>query len=163
MAYCRNCGADAKNARLCPYCGQAIRGAAYGRGGARGPDFRRSGGGRSGVTNDSYRYYREDGFDPKDVAENRYLAILCYLNILFLLPLLLKPGSAYIRFHCNQGLLLTIFTLLVSVASRMPLFGLIAGAAGSVFAFACFIRGILNAVNGRVKNLPIIGVFTIIS
>ena len=183
MAFCRNCGTDAKdNARTCPYCGRTMPGVSSENQNSNSTGTRRFGGinfsrdnnGRpSGINGnngrrpndtryDGYRYYREDGFDVKDVGENRYLSVLCYFNILFLIPLFLKPGSAYIRYHSNQGLLLTIFTLLVIVAARIPIIGWIIGAIGFLFTLFCLIRGVLNAISGTTHNLPIIGVFSII-
>ena len=46
--------------------------------------------------------------DEKDIQENKILAILCYLGVLFIIPMLLKPSSKFIKFHAKQGLVLTI-------------------------------------------------------
>ncbi len=124
-------------------------------------------------------------FDPKDIEENKIMALFSYLGILFLIPLLAAPNSKYAKFHANQGVVLLITEALGSVAIWIVsfIFGIIAGIGPSflavifgilsflvgiisfVFGIACFvcvILGIVNAVNGKAKELPLIGKVKII-
>ncbi len=59
-------------------------------------------------------------FDQKDVAENKFIAALSYLGLLFLVPLLAKKESPFAQFHAKQGLVLCIAFF---VFSFIPVFG----------------------------------------
>ena len=53
-------------------------------------------------------------FDAKDVADNKAVAALSYISILFLVPLLLKKDSPFAKAHAKQGLILFLFEVVVS-------------------------------------------------
>jgi len=112
--------------------------------------------------------------DPKDVEDNKVMAILAYLGILVLVPILAAKDSPFARFHANQGLILcvvaVVFLIVISILSAIfvfiapflgILFGLINGAVGLGF-FAFMIIGIMNAVQGKMAELPLIGKYRII-
>lgn len=92
-----------------------------------------------------------------DARENRSLGYLCYLGPLLLIPLLTKPNSAFLRFHCNQGIALALFCVLVSICDWLPVFGGLAGAVGTVCAIVWLCKGLSNVSKGRRKPLPVIG------
>ncbi|MEF2920529.1 MAG: hypothetical protein U0O22_08720 [Acutalibacteraceae bacterium] len=126
----------------------------------------------------------QDRIESKDVQDNRLLCILSYLGIFMLIPFFVRRDSRYVRFHCNQGLVLFIFSIILSIAK-----GIINGIIGSIFAqkatflwfsftttnpFGSFLQsivnivfaipvitlivvGIYNTIKGRVNELPIIG------
>jgi uncharacterized membrane protein len=106
-----------------------------------------------------------------DVEKNKVFAVLAYLGILVLVPLLAAKDSPFAKFHANQGLLLLIievvlgfvlpiiqgafvFSGLWSLANLLSLLYLIP----LVFA----IMGIINAANGEMKKLPYIGDYTLV-
>jgi uncharacterized membrane protein len=88
--------------------------------------------------------------------------ILCYFGLLLLIPLLVKKDSAFARFHSNQGLVLFIFNILVSVLANIPLLGIIVAIVGSVAGIIFWVMGLVNVLNGRAKTLPLIGGITLI-
>ena len=96
----------------------------------------------------------------ENLEEVKIFAALAY--IVFFLPLLVKPESGYGKFHANQGLLLLITSIIVSIVSLVPIIGLFLALLGWVFVVVLFIMGILNAVNGKQERLPLIGNFDII-
>lgn len=111
-------------------------------------------------------------FDPADVSANKMLALFSYIGILFLVPLLGASGSKYARFHANQGIMLFICEIAISIVSGIFAFmaelffvfgilSLVAWLLG-VAAFVFMILGIMNAVNGKAKELPIIGKFRVL-
>jgi uncharacterized membrane protein len=65
----------------------------------------------------------ERKFDAKDVEENKYVAALSYLWILFLVPLLMKKESPFAQFHAKQGLVLTILWIVGSFIFWFPVIG----------------------------------------
>lgn len=110
-----------------------------------------------------------DAYDPEDVSKNKGMAILAYLSWLVLIPLLCAKESRFARFHCNQGLLLsiveTIAGIIIGALARIPLIGwvfAVAGALVEVVMFVMLIIGIVNAANGRAKELPVIGSITLL-
>ena len=56
-------------------------------------------------------------FDTQDAQDAKIWSVLAYFGILFFLPLVAVPNSAYGKFHANQGLLLVIFYVTLTVAS----------------------------------------------
>jgi uncharacterized membrane protein len=111
--------------------------------------------------------------DPADVEQNKVMAILAYF--IFFLPLLAAPKSRFARYHGNQALLLVI-----AWVANLVIFGcggsLLTAVTRGYAAFCCFplagliglavlvllILGIVNAANGVMKPLPLIGQFTLI-
>ena len=161
MAFCSHCGINVSDGKTyCPYCGQSVKAHVYNN--ARGEKAYEGNGNAHTADWQDYNRYRDDGFSKRDVDENRIVAMLSYFNILLIIPLLLKPRSQYVRFHCNQGILLLLMTILISIISKSPFLGGLFGFVGSIFVFLCFAYGVLNALTGNARPLPIIGMFTII-
>jgi uncharacterized membrane protein len=91
--------------------------------------------------------------EQKDIEENRAVAYLSYIGILFLVPLLAKPESKFCKFHAKQGLVLTLGW--VAGGFLMFLFGLGALIHLAVLIFS--IIGLVNVSNGEFKKLPLVG------
>ena len=87
--------------------------------------------------------------EDKDIKENKLWALLGYLGILCLIPLLGKKDSKFAQFHAKQGLILLIGEFFVWI----PFVGWILG----IIIFVLWIMGIMNVVNGKMKPLPIVG------
>jgi uncharacterized membrane protein len=108
--------------------------------------------------------------DVYDIEHNKVFAVLAYVGILFLVPLLAAPRSRFARYHTNQGIVLFIsflivwFSLFVLVA--IPIVNIVmipawtvVPAAGLVF----MIIGIVHAASGEYKPLPWIGHFRLLN
>jgi uncharacterized membrane protein len=100
----------------------------------------------------------ETVYDSRDIEDNKVMAILAYIWILLLVPLLAAKDSKYARYHAYQGV--TLFIAWVAVRALgwiLPynLSGLVTIASLGLLVLA--IIGILNAFNGRAKPLPLIG------
>ena len=98
-------------------------------------------------------------FDEADVRNHKGMAVLSYFWLLVLIPIFAAKDSAFARYHANQGLLLLIWEVIVYVLRKIwwPL-----GAIGGIISFILFIIGIVNAANGRAKELPVIGKFRLL-
>lgn len=113
---------------------------------------------------------------PEDIQQNKTMAILAYF--IFFLPLLAAKESKFARYHANQGLVLLIASFAVGIISSiingilfaamtMGSFGAIA-IVGTLFTLIYLaiavlaIMGIVNAAQGKVKPVPVIGGITII-
>ncbi len=112
--------------------------------------------------------YTEE-FDPQDIENNKVMAILAYIGILVLIPIFAAKDSKFARFHANQGLVLAIaeivISIIVGILSIIPIVGMIFGIIGGLIGLCALILailGIVNAVNGKAKELPIVGKFRIL-
>ncbi|TAH74772.1 MAG: hypothetical protein EWM47_01750 [Anaerolineaceae bacterium] len=120
-------------------------------------------------------------YDPRDIADNKIMALLSYLGLLVLIPMFAAPkNSRYARFHVQQGF--TLFLLYIGLAILNFLMGFIKttryiwgvpyqatpgivifiGWLLGIPLFILSIIGIINAYQGRAKELPIIGKFKIL-
>jgi uncharacterized membrane protein len=107
----------------------------------------------------------------KDIDENKIMAVLSYIGILVLIPLLAKKDSPYAQFHAKQGLVLLICGVALGVISTVagfiaviPVIGWIIGLLVGLAIFVAGIglmvigiMGIINSATGKMKELPIIG------
>ena len=112
-------------------------------------------------------------FDQNDINTNKGMAILAYFGPLVFIPMFAAKQSKFARYHSNQGLLLLIAAvawsivygiinaILLAISWRLYTVSSIIGILSIVF-FVLFIIGIINASNGRAKELPIIGKFKIL-
>ena len=110
-----------------------------------------------------------DSFDQSDIENNKIMAVLAYIGILFLVPLLVAKESKFAKFHTNQGLVLFIADIAIGVVigvvsvilAFIPVVGPIVAAIVSgvlgLAIFALMILGIINAATGKAKELPLIG------
>jgi len=51
--------------------------------------------------------------DALDIEHNKIFAVLAYIGILFLVPLLAAPQSRFARYHTNQGIVLFLSILIL--------------------------------------------------
>jgi uncharacterized membrane protein len=165
MAFCGNCGTQAQDGvQFCPGCGGALATtAATPEPPAQSP-----------------------AADETDAQDNKTMAILAY--ILFFIPLLtgVHKTSPFVKFHTNQGTVLAIASVAYSIVSaivrailkaifpfhwtagmaytRGAVYGLLSAALSlaSLALLALCVVGILGAVHGKKKELPVIGKINII-
>ncbi len=114
--------------------------------------------------------------DPADVEKNKVFALLSYVGILWLVPLVAAKDSPFAKYHANQGILLSVvgfvagiaMTILALIIVHVPVLnfcGCVSCAIWMVYMvgmLALAIMGILNAVNGKMKPLPFFPVITLI-
>lgn len=119
-------------------------------------------------------------FEKKDIEQNKVMAILAYFGILVFIPILAAKESKFARYHANQGLILFIVLIGWSIADYIltsllrailwrgmglweiySLCGTILNLVYFVFTILAII-GIVNALNGKAKELPIVGKYKIL-
>lgn len=203
MSFCPKCGTSlADDAKFCPSCGNATdaqatqnvntaENQAPNTNTQQAPNVGAQQANQDFTKNPdgSYTYtgpVNEDGMYVSDVEKNKYLNILSYLGILFLIPLFMCKGSKYSRFHINQGIILCICEVAYNIAAAIlksilsavmlgdyyfavlsPMYGLYS-AISTILSIvnlgftALAIYGIYNAVTGKAKELPVIGKFRIL-
>jgi uncharacterized membrane protein len=158
--YCQKCGTQVpEGGAFCVHCGTACGNACDGAQGnnqsnsQQKPEY-------AGVDYTS-------SFDHSDINANRGVSIAAYIWILFFLPLVVAPDSKFGRFHANQALinfLLWVACGIVSVPFNVFFWGgfnlvqII-----NIVPLGLMIYGIVNAVNGKAVELPVIGKLRLIT
>lgn len=100
-------------------------------------------------------------FTAEDVEKNKVISALAYL--VFFLPLIAAPDSQFGKFHANQGLLLLIFSIIgYVVLGALPIIKYILVPLFSLLCAALFFIGLINTLNGKARELPLIGQYRII-
>jgi uncharacterized membrane protein len=84
--------------------------------------------------------------EDKQVIEGKVWAILAYIGILCLLPLLLKKDNKFVLFHSKQGLVLFIGEAAAFLVNLIPVLGQV------IFIIVTLVAGIFSLV-GIIKVL----------
>ena len=93
---------------------------------------------------------------------------MSYFSVLWLLGLLIDPDNPKVRFHVNQGILLSIFsgayslvmTVLNAMFTFLPfmyIFTALLSVLGGVAVFALMVWGVVNAAQDKEEPLPVFG------
>lgn len=89
------------------------------------------------------------------VSDDKVFATMSYLWALCLIPLLMKRGNAFIQSHAKQGFLLFLFEVVLWVLMFIPPLYFI----GMIVAVIFSIMGILNALQGKEWEIPVLGAY----
>ena|SRR3989338_3563254 len=95
--------------------------------------------------------------NKKRTTEERLFAAIGYMGILFLLPLLLKRGNSFVRFHGKQGLVLFLGWVVLWIVNVVPILGQLVWIIGSIVLLVASIVGIIHAWHGEEWELPVLG------
>lgn len=124
-------------------------------------------------------YYTEQAFTGRKFAaegsasfskadNTKLFSILAYFSILWLLGLLIDPDNPKVKFHVNQGILLSVFsaafslmiTILNAAFTYLPfmfIFTTLLSVLGGIVVFALMILGIINVAQDKEEPLPVLG------
>jgi uncharacterized membrane protein len=95
--------------------------------------------------------------------ENEHLAaILCYfiVGIIWYFADEVMKKSSFVNFHSKQAINLWIFSAGIGILASFMLFmGGFVRVVGGIFVFVLWIIGLINALNAKQKEVPIIGQF----
>lgn len=164
MAFCSKCGAPVEDgAKTCPSCAAPVQT------GDKAPEQQLINNMGKMVSELGNTADRTADFGTQDIEKNKVISLLAYLSWLVLVPLFCAKDSDYAKFHCNQGLLLAICEIVTSVVigilSIIPVIGIVFAILGSLLGILFLLLtvfGIINAVSGKAKELPIIGKYRIL-
>lgn len=91
-------------------------------------------------------------------GKNTGMAVVAY--IIFFLPLLTEAKKdPFVKYHVKQGLTLFIAGLLARVIVLVPFIGWMLLWPYNILIFILFVTGVMNALGGNQKPLPLIGKF----
>lgn len=97
----------------------------------------------------------------KEVSNHVVMGILSYLGILVIIPYLMAKDVPFVKFHIKQGVVLVIIEIVVWALSGMFWgFGLwFIISLVQLVTFVLSVIGIVNVVQNKEKELPIVGSF----
>lgn len=103
-------------------------------------------------------------FDPKDISENKVMALTAYLlgTIGIIIALLAAKESPYAGFHVRQALKLTIVNMLLTIITLVLCWTIIVPFAGAVCAIIIFVVRIIcffQVCSGKAKEAAIVSSF----
>ena len=113
-------------------------------------------------------------YTASDIQQNKVMAVLSYLGILVLIPLFAAKDSPFARFHALQGINLFILEIAFGIVSFIItlIFAFISGILSTIWGliswlvslafFVLVVIGLVNAAQGKAKELPLIGSIRII-
>lgn len=114
----------------------------------------------------------EISMEEEDINANKVYGILSYIGFLFIIPLLAAKDSRFAKFHANQGLVVFLAQMIINLASTIVcalLSAIHLGTMAAVLAplvslvsLALSVIGIINAAQGKAKEIPVIGKFHIL-
>lgn len=173
MAYCVKCGAKVQDgAKFCPECGAKIPGSQTDSREKEQYTYTNQDTWNyndQGFQNNGYYQYEEEKFHKEDVQRNKVMAVLSYIGILVLIPLLAgNKSSEYVQQHLNQGISLWVASLIVDVITDGSFLGYrlfyhhgwglsVLGDIVSFVLLILAILGIISACKGTKKPLPVVG------
>ena len=115
-----------------------------------------------GAGQQGYQQQGEFSMDPKTAA------IVCYITWigLVLAVVMADRNDPFFKFHLNNSLILVICGFATGIVGAVlfliPIIGWLIFLAAEVFLLVCLIMGLVSAVNGECKPLPLIGEFQIL-
>ena len=136
MKFCSKCGAQCDdNSNACPNCGAIFA---------------------ATVAVDNTDHTAE--FDPKDISDNKVVAMLPYLlgPLGLIIALLLTNTSRYVTFHIRTALKFTVVETLLIFVNIIPFLGQIAYVVGILICVVLRIIAFFQICNGKAKDPAII-------
>jgi uncharacterized membrane protein len=92
-------------------------------------------------------------------AKSRFLAMISYLGILCLVPMLLNKNDEYVNFHARQGLFLWMWGVLAIFGLYLPVVGRLFFGASAMLIVLFSLIGILSVLLTKAWKFPLIGVW----
>ena len=97
-------------------------------------------------------------FDPRDIADNKLFAVLPYFTFMFgVIVALLVKESAFTKFHAKNAIRIEIAMILSFIPAVVPVIGWLVSAVLFVILFIVQIIAIVYCLQGKAKDLPIVG------
>ena len=97
-------------------------------------------------------------FDPRDIADNKLFAVMPYFTFIFgVIIALLCKESAFTKFHAKNAIRLEIASILAIIPAIIPVLGWLVTGILMLIILILHIIAIVNCLQGKAKDLPIIG------
>lgn len=93
-------------------------------------------------------------------TDDKTAAIVTYLTLIGFIVAVIMHGSKKTRlgaFHLRQALGLFLGSFAASMCMVIPLIGWIAGFVAIIGLFVLWVMGLISAINGQLKPVPVLG------
>ena len=93
-------------------------------------------------------------------TQDKTIAIVAYLTIIGLVVALVlnnEKKDLFAKYHIRQSLGLVLTSLALSLVNVIPILGWIVSMIGAFVLLYMWVMGLLNAINGRERPVPILG------
>ncbi|MEA3328611.1 MAG: hypothetical protein U9Q08_02610 [Candidatus Omnitrophota bacterium] len=94
--------------------------------------------------------------ESKEIMEGKIFALLSYLGILCLVPLLFKKENKFALFHGKQGLVIFLGEIAAGIVNIIPILGQIFCVLGMFFFGILSLLGIVKSLMGEYWKIPVI-------
>ena len=94
--------------------------------------------------------------EDKEVQEGKIFAVLAYLSVLCLVPLLLKKDNKFAFHHGKQGLVIFIGEVAIGILAWIPFLGWMLAPIGSLIFFVLSLIGIIQVLRGDYWKCPVV-------
>jgi uncharacterized membrane protein len=91
---------------------------------------------------------------------NNLIAVISYLTLIGLLIAIVmnqNEKNEFASFHIKQSLGITLVSLVLYFTGVIPIIGWIISLIGSIFLLILWIIGLINAITGKQKPVPVLG------
>ena len=170
---CYNCGNEVSTEGTnCPFCGAPLNIAAPNQ---PNPEFQQQAQNFQQGNGPQQGYQQQPGYNQQGYQQQgnysmdpKTAAIVCYITWIGLVIALCMAdrNDPFFKFHLNNSLILVICGFAAGIVGAVlcliPIIGWLIFLAAEIFLLVCLIMGIVSAVNGECKPLPLIGEFKIL-
>jgi uncharacterized membrane protein len=98
--------------------------------------------------------------DQNQTTSDKAIAIIAYITIFGLIIAFIlnqDKKDPFGSFHIRQALGIFISGIALSVVAMVPVIGWVAAVIGSLLILVLWIMGLINAINGNMKPVPVLG------
>ena len=93
----------------------------------------------------------------KEIEEGKIYAVIGYLGILCIIPLLLKKDNKFAHFHAKQGLVLFIGEVGAAILNIVPVLGQLIWILAVLVFSILSLAGIIQSLMSNYWKMPVIG------
>lgn len=93
-------------------------------------------------------------------STDKVIGIVAYITIIGLIIafiLNMEKKDAFASFHIRQALGIFVTAVASSIVSVIPFIGWAVAVAASILVFLLWVMGLINAIGGQMKPVPILG------
>ncbi len=94
--------------------------------------------------------------EDKEIQEGKIFAVIGYLGILCLIPLLFKKENKFALFHGKQGLILFLGEIALAIISIIPFLGWFVSFFGVLLFGILSLIGIIQSLVGNYWRIPVV-------
>ncbi len=97
---------------------------------------------------------------PEAIEKGKSMAIVAYITYIGLIIAFVSINdkkNTYISYHIRQSLGLCLTSIALMIINVLPILGWIVSFLGGIFILVLWIIGLVNAIGGKEKPVPVLG------